>query len=182
METETTIDSQSAGREVRLPVAGLTALRGAVQKACEPEQAARALQRAGIELGRAIYADLAARDDPASLPPATFWERVLEALRERGWGDFVHRSVHDGAAELATANGAEATARVQRPDCFLSAGLIAGLLAGLDAGAVAVLEVACRSQGDPECRFLFGGREAIAAVHAALLSGADANAALEALG
>ena len=173
---------QGTTREVRLPVSGLTALRGAVQKSCDGDQAARALQRAGIELGRAIYADLAAERDPAALPPGEFWARALEALRERGWGDFVHRAVHAGAGELATANGAEVTARVSRPDCFLSAGLIAGLLAGVDAGPVAVLEVACRSQGDPECRFLFGGRESIAAVHAALLSGAGLTEAVETLG
>lgn len=173
---------KDTGREVRLPVAGLTALRAAVLKASGPEQAARLLQRAGIDVGRALYDLLAEKEDPASLAPSTFWRRALDTLREHGWGDFVYRARHEGAAELATANGAEVTDGVNRPDCFLSAGLIAGLLAGVDAGPVAVLEVTCRSQGDPECRFLFGGRHAIASVHAALLSGAEPDAALERLG
>ncbi len=177
----TTSGGGAAQREVRLPVAGLAALRNAVQASCDGDAAARSLQRAGVALGRAIYADLALAADPARLSAAEFWERALEALRERGWGDFVHRSVHDGAGELATPNGAEVSDRGGRPDCFLSAGLIAGLLAGVDAGPVAVLEVECRSQGDAECRFLFGGRDAIAAIHAALLRGEAFDDAVEAL-
>ncbi|HUG00944.1 MAG TPA: V4R domain-containing protein [Longimicrobiales bacterium] len=169
-------------REVRLSVDGLSALRSAVHAACDGDAAARSLQRAGVALGRAIYADIARAGDPAALAPAEFWERALDALRERGWGDYVHRSVHAGAGELATSNGAEVTSRGSRPDCFLSAGLIAGLLAGVDAGPVAVLEVECRSQGDAECRFLFGGRDTIAAVHSALLRGEPVDDAVEALG
>lgn len=171
-----------SSREVRLSVDGLAALRGAVQAACDGDAAARSLQRAGVALGRAIYADMARAGNPAELAPREFWDRALDALRERGWGDYVHRSVHVGAGELATSNGAEVSERGNRPDCFLSAGLIAGLLAGVDAGPVAVLEVECRSQGDAECRFLFGGREAIAAVHSALLRGESFAAAMEALG
>ncbi|MEN8374554.1 MAG: V4R domain-containing protein [Gemmatimonadota bacterium] len=169
-------------REVRLPVEGLSALRAAVRSSCDADAGARALQRAGVALGRAIYADMALDGDPADLAPSAFWGRVLGELRGRGWGDFTHRTVHAGAGELVTADSAEIDEGGSRPDCFLSAGVIAGLLAGVDAGPVAVLEVACRSQGDGECRFLFGGQEAIAAVHAALLQGRAAESALGALG
>ena len=169
-------------REVRMPTAGLAAIRRAVQKAGDPDSAARALQRAGVELGRAMYADLAAEEDPATLPAGSFWDTALGALSHRGWGTYTYRARHPGVGELATPDGPEVEGRGNRPDCFLTAGMIAGLLAGVDVGPVAVLEVACRSQGDAECRFLFGGREAIAGVHAALSRGEALDAAVGALG
>jgi predicted hydrocarbon binding protein len=189
--------SASASSELALPVASLAALRAALAAEVGPDAAARALQRAGHAAGDAFFAILAGRQpesgeegDPwkaraaalAPLPAETFWRRLGDLFAARGWGHIEHEDAHPGVGALASSDWVEAESHGHsRPDCHFTTGLLSNLLGRTAGGDVAVLEVECRSRGDLQCRFLFGGADAVQAVYDALLAGRDTGAALAAL-
>lgn len=162
-----------------LPAASL---RLALEGSIGPDEAARALQDVGQKLGDQVYERLAAslRDDqttaatgPADLDVAGFWQRLGKIFAELGWGELSFAELHPGVGQLSSHDWAEAdpTSAALRPSCHCTTGMLANLLGRVANAEVGVLEVACRSRGDLECRFIFGGRAALDNIYAGLRSG-----------
>lgn len=165
--------------QASLPAASL---RLALEASLGPNKAAEALQKTGQELGARVYEHLAASlrddpavggDDPAGLDEAEFWFRLGEIFADLGWGRISFSELHPGVGLLETFGWAEAdpTTAALRPSCHATTGLLANLLGRIAGREVGVLEVACRSRGDLECRFIFGGREALGEIYAGLRAG-----------
>jgi len=163
-----------------LPAASL---RLALEGSLGPDEAAKALQDAGQELGARVYDRLAAtlRDDPttattepAELDEADFWRRLGTIFAELGWGELTFSELHPGVGSLVSHDWAEAdpASAALRPSCHCTTGMLANLLGRVANGEVGVLEVACRSRGDLECRFIFGGRHALGKIYSGLRDGA----------
>lgn len=174
--------------EVVLPAASLAALRRSLVEQLGPTAAAGVLQHAGHAAGDAFYAVLAgqleADGGPGGLSTNTFWRRLNELLASRGWGQMEQEDAHPGVGSLRSVNWSEADDDefAGRPSCFFTTGLLANILGHIAGREVGVFEVECRSNGDPECRFLFGGQHALRAIYESVAAGQDVNAALAGLG
>lgn len=172
-----------ASPELALPVSSLTALREALEADVGLATAARALRHAGHAAGDALFPLLAPDGDgtaASDLPEDAFWRRVADLFASRGWGRLQFHALHPGIAALESADWFEADpsgARLQ-PGCHFTTGLLANLLGRAAGDQIGVLEVECRSRGDLACRFLFGGREALDALHRAIASGEPLEQAL----
>lgn len=168
--------------ELALPVASLAALRDALVVAVGTESAAQALRQAGFAAGDALFRILAV-DDPnelADLPASTFWSRLARLFAARGWGQLSYHEVHPGVGALDASNWVEAVPEngAAQPSCHFTTGVLANLLGRVVGSEVAVLEVECRSRGEPRCRFLFGGAVAVYALYDRIAAGEAADAAL----
>ena len=178
--------------ELALPVASLAALRRSLAASVGADDAARALQAAGVAAGDALYQMLTLVPGSSSTPPAqpaewseaVFWRRFAELFEKRGWGHLNWQLMHPGIGALDAPDWVEADPAVsaQRPSCFFSAGLLANLLGRVSGEDVAVLEVDCRSRGDDRCRFLFGSPVVLDAVYGHLRAGSGVAGAIAALG
>jgi predicted hydrocarbon binding protein len=177
--------------ELALPVASLAAIRRALVTEVGPDIAARALQQAGFAAGDKLYDLLASHLSPGQPDPygarniddvgaATFWRRLSEMFATRGWGRLSHEQAHAGVGALESSDWVEADpdSGATRPSCFFSAGVLANVLGRAANGEVGVLEVECRSRGDVRCRFLFGGKDALAAVYDSIRTGQDADSSV----
>lgn len=174
--------------ELALPVASLAALRRALVEAVGADGAAQALRVAGHAAGDALFQALSrppgaspasgeagSAASPRELGETAFWARFSELFASRGWGTLSREAIHPGVGELRSSDWVEAdpsTAAV-RPACFFSTGLLANLLGQVAGEEVAVMEVECRSQGDLQCRFLFGGAPALDELFRRMESGED---------
>ncbi len=172
--------------DIRMPVASIAALRRSLQESVGPDEAARALQRAGFAAGDALFESLAggADGDLAGLSTPEFFRRVTQLFKRLGWGDLIHEAAHPGVGVLAGSDWFEGDTvqAAGRPSCFFTTGVLANLLGRTAGQDVAVLQVACRAAGDHECRFLFGSRDALAAVYEAMTAGRSVEESLAALG
>jgi bacteriochlorophyll 4-vinyl reductase len=181
--------------ELAVPVASLKALRGGLEAEVGPDAAAHALRLAGNAAGEAMFRPFvhgagvsAEAADPqaalATLPEGRFWEMLAAYFASRGWGRLTFSALHPGVGALDTADWVEADpdAVADRPCCYFTTGLFAGLLGRVTGQEVAVLEVSCRSQGEPRCRFLFGPAEALGAVYGDIAAGTRLEDALASLG
>jgi len=74
----------------------------------------------------------------------------------------------------------ESSARTEHPACHITTGMFADLFGRLAGAPVAVLEVECRSAGDPRCRFLVGNPDVMDAVYEEMGRGAAYEAAVKA--
>lgn len=175
--------------EVAIPVASLAALRRALASEVGADAAARALSAAGHAAGDALSPLLAQASEGDAAPPANgiseivFWRKLIQLLGSRGWGTLSHAQVHEGVGALDASDWVEADAAdgANRPSCFFTTGMLANLLGSAAGGAVAVLEVECRSRGDARCRFLFGSGDALNALYQNVGSGASVDTALSEL-
>jgi predicted hydrocarbon binding protein len=180
------MSTTSLNTDIRLPVASLGALRRALSEAVGADAAAAALQKAGYAAGDAVFQHLANTSgdaEVADLPLTEYFRQLGQIFRQLGWGELHHEAVHVGIGALETTDWFEShtVSGAERPSCFFTTGLLANLL-GRTAGAdVAVLQTECRSRGDDRCRFLFGSREALAAVYQHLVDGESVDASLAAL-
>jgi bacteriochlorophyll 4-vinyl reductase len=169
-------------QELALPVASLAALRDALVVAVGTEAAAQALRQAGFAAGDALFRILAGddADDLAELPSPIFWSRLARLFSARGWGQLSYHQVHAGVGALDAANWVEAIADhgAAQPSCHFTTGVLANLLGRVVGTEVAVLEVECRSRGEPRCRFLFGGAVAVYALYDRIAAGEGPDAAL----
>lgn len=165
--------------QASLPAASL---RLALEASIGLDEAARALQETGQELGARVYDRLTAtlQDDstttttvPADLDEAEFWQRLGRIFADLGWGDLAFSELHPGVGLLVSHDWAEAdpSSAALRPSCHCTTGLLANLLGRVAGAEVGVLEVACRSRGDLDCRFIFGGRSALGTIYAGLRTG-----------
>jgi hypothetical protein len=178
--------------ELALPVASLTALRRTLAASVGADDAARALQSAGVAAGDALFRVLAQGPGPSTgepLSPAdwtegAFWRRFTELFERRGWGRLTNRVMHPGVSALDSTDWVEVDpdAGARRPSCHFTSGMIANLLGRVSGEDVAVLEVECRSRGDERCRFLYGSPAALEIVYDAIREGQATEASLAALG
>lgn len=171
-----------APRDLTLPSTALAALWSTLHRKAGSPAATQALHAAGHESGTALYHSLdgSVPGSLAELDEGTFWDRVEEAFRRRGWGTLKHRRVHSGLGLLSTADWAEAEASNghTHSGCAFTSGLLVGFLGRAAGQPLAVLEVGCRTRGDGECHFAFGSERAIQELYGLLLDGLDLDQAL----
>jgi predicted hydrocarbon binding protein len=165
--------------ELAIPVASLAALRRALAEEAGADTAARALAAAGHAAGTALFSQLSP-DDISAVSEASYWRKLSQMLRARGWGTLVHSEVHHGVGALTATDWVEADeeAQANRPSCHFTTGMLANLLGNTARSPVTVLEVECRSRGDAHCRFLFGSEEALQNLYHGVLNGASTETAL----
>lgn len=169
--------------EVRIPEDGLVELRRAIE--ATTDDAIGCLREAGRRLGSAAESDIIARAG-APLPALSlnrFWSAVAGYFEEAGWGRIEHEPVNQGVGVVNASDWAESDADESRtgPGCHLTTGLLAELLTRAAGQPVAVMEVACRSHGDPACRFLFGSPTTLLHVHRRLAEDSSLEEALAAI-
>lgn len=154
--------------DVRLPPGGLAELRRAIEETSS-QGAVRTLREAGRRLAAdaaMAIADRSGRPLPA-LSLEAFFVELDRYFTEAGWGGLSHEAVHQGIGAVVAREWAESDPTENRtgPGCHISTGLLAELLSRAAGQPVAVMEVGCRSQGDEECRFLFGSPTTLLLVH-----------------
>ena len=154
--------------QVKLPRGGLSELRRAIEETATKD-AVRALREAGRRL--AGYVEVATSEQGGqplpALPLGVFWSELARYFKEAGWGNLEHKDVTGGVGSLVSVDWAEADPTEARgaPGCHITTGLLAELLSRAVGQPVAVLEVACRSQGHDSCQFLFGSSTTLLLVH-----------------
>jgi len=177
--------SAATTREVAVPVSVFEALRSELEKDAGTLSTVRAMHHAGYEAGLVAAAGVnrEAGGDAFALSTAGFWGHLSTYFEKRGWGSLTHRAAHPAVAILSSRDWAEAAPDSPSPEgaCSFSAGFLSGLLSQLAGGAIAVLEVECRSRGDQACSFAFGSETAIHDLYGQMLEEADLERALQAL-
>ena len=172
-------------REVAVPISMFSTLRKELEGEAGTLLTVRALHRAGYEAGLRAAAPLheEAGGDAFARRQDAFWSLLRTFFQRRGWGTLDHDAVHRGVGVLSSRDWAESVEGDPDPEasCCFSAGFLSGLLSQLAGGAVAVLEVECRTRGGARCSFAFGSEQAIHELYGRLLDGADVEAALHSL-
>ena len=172
-------------REIAVPVSVFGALRTELAKEAGTLPTVHALHSAGYQAGTAAAPTLipSAGNGASRIGQATFWARISDFFRERGWGTLRHEPVHGAVGFLTSTDWAEANTDEVDPDasCFFSTGFLSGLLSALAGGPVAVLEIGCRTRGEKHCRFAFGSETAIHELYGQLLDGVGLAEALDRL-
>jgi len=151
-------------------------------------QAAAYLQEAGFAGGEELYAAFAewlARErgveQPSDLDVQFLGDVLGEFFADQGWGRLNATPLGSAVMALDSKEWAEAVdeRQVQFPSCHLSFGLLADFLGRVSQELVAVMEVECRSRGEPRCRFLAGSPETLGILYDRMAQG---KGYLEALG
>ena len=157
-------------REVALPAASLTILREALGDEAGPVATVNALHAAGFRSGERIWDRL--DRDVGAMPGPEFWSWASDWFARRGWGTLAFDPVHDAVGRLASSDWAEADgAEASHPCCSFTTGLLSSLLTAAAGGEIAVVETACRGQGDAACHWVFGSEPTVQALYASLLEG-----------
>lgn len=162
---------------VAVPHAALHALRAALIRDAGPSGVAY-LQEAGWASGAATLAAftrwLGERDDraPSQLDHETFGERLVEFLRDAGWGD-ASLGAEGGVLALESADWKESdpNAALAFCGCYFTAGMLGDFFTRLGGSQLAALEVSCRSKGDATCKWIVGSTEVIGAAWQAMAEG-----------
>ncbi len=150
-------------------------------------QSASYLQEAGFAGGEQLFAAYSAWladgyrvSRPGELDARHLGEVLSSFFTESGWGSVSVTPVGDAVLALDSADWAEASEAggAGYPSCHLSCGLLADFLGRMSDGAVAVMEVECRSRGDSRCRFLAGAPETLGVVYERMAQGSSYEAAL----
>jgi predicted hydrocarbon binding protein len=150
-------------------------------------QAATYLQEAGFAGGEELYAAFTGWlsrsrgvEQPSELDVNHFGEVLADFFAEQGWGRLTAMPLGPVLA-LDSSEWAEAldVQQGEFPSCHLSCGLLADFLGRISKDLVAVMEVECRSRGEPRCRFLAGSPETLSIVYDRVAQGTGY---LEALG
>lgn len=170
-------------RDVAIPSTSFRALRRTLHEEAGPLVAIHALQSAGYEAGTTLF-DAFRRDadggNPAALDRSGFFDHLGRFLGARGWGTLRHDAPHPAIGLLSSPDWAETgdgTGEAQ-PVCAFSSGMLSALLTHTAGAPVAVLQVACRAQGDERCSFAFGSEGAVHALYGLLLEDRDLRGAL----
>jgi predicted hydrocarbon binding protein len=151
-------------------------------------QAAAYLQEAGFAGGEELYAafaDWLARtrkvEQPSDLDVEFLGEVLGDFFADQGWGRLEATPLGPSVIALDSPEWAEAVDERQGefPSCHLSCGLLADFLGRVSQELVAVMEVECRSRGEPRCRFLAGSPETLGILYDRMAQGTGY---LEALG
>ena len=173
-----------------LPRASLAALRGTLVRDAGPS-AASDLQEAGYAGGDAVFASfgdwLRGREEqappPEGLELAAFQRLASAYFRAAGWGSIEISTLHDLVAVLDSPDWGEADPAnaSDHPGCHLTTGIFADFFGRLAGSPLAVLEVECRSAGDPRCRFLIGNADVMNDLYDRMANGASYEAAAAAM-
>ena len=154
-------------------------------------QAAAYLQEAGFAGGEELYTAfsewLSARNGvskPADMDIDFLGEVLGEFFAEQGWGRLDVTPLGSAVLALDSKEWAEAMDERQAefPSCHLSCGLLADFLGRISQDLVAVMEVECRSRGEPRCRFLAGSPETLGALYEQMAKGTAYHEALGVVG
>lgn len=168
---------------VRLPAASLAAL--ADRCGALGDDGVNALRESGRVAGEVLFDGLSGRTDPERASVVAFWEAVDRELGDAGLGSLSYRVLEGGVAAVSLAqlpeagldDGASARSGI---GCHFFTGLLGGLLARAADDSVAVVEVECRADGAPACRFLVGGADRLSEIRERLAAGAPLGEVLEA--
>lgn len=170
--------------DVILPSGGLAELRRAIEETAS-QGAVRTLREAGRRLAADAALAIADRSGAAlpALPPSAFFAELDRYFDEAGWGRIEHEVVNEGIGAVVATGWAESDPTEGRaaPGCHMSTGLFAELLSRAGGRPVAVMEVGCRSQGEEECRFLFGSPTTLLLVHRKLAQAGNLEEVLSSL-
>ena len=143
-------------------------------------QAATHLQEAGFAGGEELYKSFTAWlsqihgvDRPADLDAQKLGEVLSEFLSEQGWGRLDATAAGPACWPSTRPTGPRrwTSRRAEYPSCHLSCGLLADFLGRISEGLVAVMEVECRSRGEPRCRFLAGAPETLGILYERMAQG-----------
>ncbi len=185
MHSEPPSPTEAATTGAAVPASTLIHLHRALRKEVGALAAIHALHDAGYATGDHFFRELEQwwGEAPEGLQQDRFWKVLGEYFASKGWGDLSHESIHPGVGMLRARAWGESdpAASEAQPNCAFSSGLLTHILGRVAGGAVAVLETACRSRGDDECRFLFGSEPAIHEIYGLLLADESLEAALERL-
>jgi hypothetical protein len=170
--------------QVILPAGALAELRRAIEETVA-QDAVPALREAGRRLAGDAEVAVSQRGD-APLPALAldvFWSELGHYFEAAGWGQMQPEEVTEGVGSVIASEWAESDPNEARgaPGCHITTGLLAELLTRAVGQPVAVLEVACRSQGDDVCRFLFGSPTTLLLVHKRLTSAGNLEDVITAL-
>ncbi|MCX5765997.1 MAG: hypothetical protein NTZ43_02070 [Gemmatimonadetes bacterium] len=163
---------------VAFPRQSLAALRAALMRDVGGNFATY-LQESGFAGGSAVYlaftAWLAAKQAPApdTLGVEAFQEQATLFFREMGWGGMSVGSLEGVVATIDAADWAEAdpASAMPYPSCYYSMGLLSDFFGRTADAPLAVLEVECRSSGQPRCRFLVGSSDVMLKLYERMADG-----------
>jgi hypothetical protein len=168
-------------REVALPASTLSELAHALVAQAGALGSIHALHAAGYASGAHVHDGFkrAMKESAADTSEREFWGGLSRFLERRGWGTLSHDPRHPGVGLLTSTDWAEAEGRQEsQPSCSFSVGLLSRLLSGVAGAPVAVLEVSCRSHGDPSCTFAFGSPATMHELYGQLIEGGGIDGAL----
>ncbi len=169
------------GTAVSIGAAAFHALRQALHRSIG-DDAAAVLQEAGHATGNDLYDRFtswlpahAGLDDPAELDAEHLGEVLSSFLGTLGWGAFAMERLGEAGVLLTSSNWIEAdpAAGSAHPSCNFSAGMLSAFLSQMADDAIAVLEVACRSQNGDRCVFLVGSQETLQTVRNGMMAGRE---------
>ncbi len=170
--------------DVKLPGGGLVELRRAIEETAT-DDAVRVLREAGRRLAADAEVSISERGGTPlpAMSLGAFWAELNRYFSDAGWGRVEHEEVNPRVGSLLARDWAESEPTEARgmPSCHISTGLLAELLTRAVGQPVAVMEVSCRSQGDPFCRFLFGSPVTLLDVHRRLAQAGNLEDALATL-
>lgn len=166
----------------------LATLRSSLLRDAGPAAAAY-LQEAGYAGGAAIFDTFRSwlqdrgMADPESLGVEEFAAQASEFFYDLGWGSIRLGALRDTVATLDSTNWGEVEpgGGLDQPACHLSTGMFADFFGRIAETPLAVMEVECRSAGDPRCRFLLGSAEVIEKLYESMAEGKGYEAAIEAV-
>lgn len=161
-----------------IPLASLTTLRASLVRDLG-NGFATVLQDAGYAGGESVLAALrtwcAANGlgTPESLSYPQFQHAVVRFFVEAGWGTVSLEPIGDMAVAIDSPDWAESdpASAMPFPSCYYTAGMLADLLGRVADGPMQCLEVECRSNGAPRCRWLLASPDVIAHVYQRLTEG-----------
>ncbi len=126
----------------------------------------RALREAGYRAGREVLSTLSSAPDRLSV--TAFWCEVDAELARAGLGSVSFRTLSPSIGSIAWIGSCEAEgprARQEGTRCHFAAGLLGGVLSPTAGRTVDVLEVACGSEHDEPCWFVFGSVSSLSALY-----------------
>jgi predicted hydrocarbon binding protein len=168
--------------DIPLAAASLVALSPRALHALRDRVGAQALQEAGYAAGEATYHAFAAWlpqvagvEHPADLASPRLAEVLSQFFTSLGWGAIRVTAAGEAAVAVDADQWAEASpeAQLQYPSCFFTSGMLADFMGRIANASLAVMEVECRSKGDPRCRWLVGAPETLTAIYEHMTQGAD---------
>jgi len=166
----------------------LRTLRASLTGDLGADVSATRMQEMGYAAGAEVYqsfrawlpshADVA---EPARLSVEALPGVLSAFFGALGWGSVAVERVGGRGLTVTSADWAEAeTGGGAAPACYFSTGLLASFFTALAEGSpLAAMEIECRGQGDPQCKFLLGSPATLGAVYDAISQGGDYRSALE---
>lgn len=171
-----------------VPHASLRALRTSLVRDLG-DGFATVLQEAGFAGGETVFEALGhwcaeqGLGAPDAMPYAAFQDAAAGFFAAAGWGAVTMTPIGDAAVALDSTDWSEADtdAAAPYPSCYYSAGMLADVFGRVADGALACVEVECRSSGAERCRFLLGSPDVIGHVYQRLTDGVGYEDALSEL-